>query len=438
MVSGVVSVPSYRGPISFTVTGQNTLYYANQFANALNTALTNGTLGYNNPSDTTATIPGYTAPANPTVTETEISNVGSIYTLAPDSVPGSVYTFDDANGPVTIKGSGGTGDNVLVAGINAATTYDDAGGNNLITFVDGNNTYNGDTKSSAGNDTIVAGSGFDSIYTGGGAAAVFSGVGDALIVMQDTATAGATSDPTSIDPADYNQFVRLDDGANKVIMNGTADVVWSDAPGQTIFGGAGVDVVALVPPTGDSTLTGGDTVGAGSGQMSVYDDSSGNIVYGGSGSLVVAFTDSVEGSVVAGSGSTVVYGSVGDTISYFTTDSTGSAIFVGSSGESVDASGSAGSLTMVLGTGNETLVGGTGATTFNANYDSATGLTGTITINDFGGSDVFDFVGYTASQAGSIAMAGTQTSAGYQITLADGTKVTFAGLTSITGHYTNS
>jgi hypothetical protein len=438
MVSGVVSVPSpsYKGPLSFLVTGQNTLYYAQQFAQVLNNALTGGTLAYNNPSDPSASISGYPSSTTPTVTETELSSTQS-YTLPTDSVPGSVYTFVDANGPVTVTGSG-SGDDVLVAGINAATTYDAVGGNNLVTFVDGNNTYNGDTTSSAGTDTIVAGSDKDTIYTGGGAANVFSGTGDALIVLQDTLAAAATGDPTSIDPTYYNQFVRLDDGQDTVEMKGVADVVWSDAPGQSIIGGAGTDVVALVPLTGDSTLTGGDTVAGGSGYMSVYDDSSSNIVYGGSGTLVVAFTDGIEGSVVAGAGSTVVYGSTGDTINYVTSDTSGSAIFVGSSGESVDASGSTGSLTMVLGTGNETLVGGSGATMFNANYDSASGLTGTITINDFGGSDVFDFVGYTAAQAAAIATSGTQTSSGYQITLNDGTTVTFAGVTSITGHYTNS
>jgi hypothetical protein len=436
MASGVVSVPSYKGPISFTVTGQNTLYYAQQFAQTLNTALTNGTLGYSNPSDTTAAIPGYTPPAEPTVTEVEIS-AGPSYTLAPDTVAGSVYTFVDANGAVTVTGSG-TGDIVLVAGINAATTYNAVEGGNNVTFVDGNNTYNGDTSSSNGIDTITAGSGFDSIYTGGGGAGVFSGTGDALIVLQDTLAAGATNDPTSIDPSDYNQFVRLDDGANTVVMNGVADVVWSDAPDQLIYGGPGVDAVALVAPTGDSTLTGGDTVVGGTGYMSVYDDSSSNVVYGDTGTLVVGFSDGIEGSVVAGAGSTVVYGSTGDTINYVTYDTSGSAIFVGSAGESVDASGSTGSLTMVLGTGNETLVSGTGATMFNANFDSAMGLTGTITINDFGGSDVFDFVGYTAAQAAAIATSGTQTSSGYQITLNDGTTVTFAGVTSITGHYTNS
>jgi hypothetical protein len=448
MASGSVSVPSFQGQIAFTVTGTNTLLYAQTFANALNNALSGKTLGYRNLSTPTDnTVDGQTPSATPTVTEQEISISGATgsYTLLPDTPPGGVYTFVDASGPITVTGSG-TGDDLLVAAINAATTYNDVGGNNLITFVDGNNTYLGD-PSVGGTDTIVAGSGFDSIYTGGGQASVYSGTGDALIDLRDTAAAGATGDPTSVNPADYNQFVYLADGSNTVYMNGVADVVIASAlpnsitgQGQLIFGGAGTDLVALVPPAGTASAAGDDTVVSGSGTTSVYDGSNNNIMWDGTGSLTVAFADSVEGSVVAGAGTTVVYGSAGDTIDYFSTATSGSAIFVAGSGanESVDASGSAGSLTMVLGTGNETLIGGSGPTNFNANFDTATGLTGSITINDFGGSDVFNFVGYSASQAGSIATNGTQTSSGYQITLSDGTKVTFAGLTTLNGHYTNS
>jgi Ca2+-binding RTX toxin-like protein len=313
------------------------------------------------------------------------------------------------------------------------------GGNNIITFVDGNNTYIGPTAS-GGFDSIVAGSGDDSIYAGVGAATVDSGTGDALIDLQDTMAAGATSNPLSTNASDYSQFAYLDDGQNTVLMNGVADVAVATAPDQAIFGGSGDDLVALVPPIGSTVAgTGNDSVVGGSGLTSVYDGSNGNNIYGGSGTLVVAFADSVDGSVVAGAGSTVVYGESGDTIAYFTNATTGGAIFVAGSGpESVDASGSAGSLTMVLGTGNETLIGGSGPTTFNANYDSATGLTGTITINDFGGSDVFDFVGYSAAQYQAALATGTATSSGYNITLSDGTTVTFAGVTSITGHTSNT
>jgi hypothetical protein len=409
---------------------------------AVNNALAGGTLGYLNLSDNALSVPGYTSDStNPSVIEDEITLPGSYTLPGSDTAPGGVYTFVDTDGAVTVTGSG-TGDTLLAEGDGSSTTYDDVGGSNDIIFVSGDNTYNGDTSSSAGSDTIVAGSGSDSIYTGAGAALVYSGTGSALIDMQDTMTAGATSDPTSLNSADYNQFAILDDGTNTVYMNGVADVVIADAPGQVIFGGAGNDVIALVPPATAGGVyvaaPGNDTVVAGSGLTSVYDDSSNNIVWGEGGTLVVNFANDTEGTVVAGTGTTVVYGSAGDTINYVTTDSSGSAIFVGSAGESVDASGSAGALTMVLGTGNETLIGGSGPTMFNANYDSATGLTGSITINDFGGSDVFNFVDYSAADYQKALATGTVTSAGYQITLSDNTTVTFAGVTSISGHTTNT
>jgi len=450
MASGQVSVPSSNGPVSFTVTGTNTLAYAQSFALALNNALTQGNLGYSNLSNSSATIPGYPSATTPTVVEEEIT-AGGTYTLTGDSVTGGVYAFVDAANragiAVTVTGSG-MNDALLSEGERGSsryagsTTYNDVGGNNDIIFVNGNNTYNGDMTSSAGTDHILAGSGDDTIYTGAGPTTVNSGTGSATIYMQDTVTtAGAVSDPNSINPADYNQFTYLDDGTNTVYMNGAADVVVATAPGQSIVGGSGIDLVALVTPGGD-TVPGSDTVQGGSGLTSVYDASNGNLIDGSTsasapGTLVVTFATGIEASVGAGSGTTLVYGTTGDTITFTTDTTSGTAIFIGSSGESVDASTSSGSLTMVLGTGNETLTGGSGPTTFNANYDTVTG-TGAITINDFGGSDVFNFVDYTAAEYQAALATGTSTTAGYQITLSDNTVVTFAGITSITGHTTNT
>jgi hypothetical protein len=447
MPSGQVSVPSSSGPVSFTVTGTNTLAYAQSFALALNTALSQGKLGYSNLSHSSDTIPGHPSATTPTVVEEEI-NAGGTYTLTGDSVTGGVYAFVDSPTrtgiAVTVTGSG-TNDSLLSEGEGGSpryagsTTYNDVGGNNDIIFVNGNNTYNGDMTSSAGTDHILAGSGDDTIYTGAGPTTVNSGTGSATIYMQDTVTtAGAVSDPNSINPADYNQFTYLDDGTNTVYMNGVADVVVATAPGQLIYGGPGIDLVALVPPVGDNIIgIASDTVTGGSGLTSVYDASNGNLIEGSTGTLVVTFGTGIDASVVSGTGTTLVYGTTGDTITYTTDTTSGTSIFIGNAGESVDASGSAGSLTMVLGTGNETLTGGTGPTTFNANYDTVMG-TGSITINDFAGSDVFNFVGYTEAEYQAALATGTSTTAGYQITLSDNTVVTFTNLNSIAGHTTNT
>jgi len=445
MVSGQVSVPSHTGPVSFTVTGTNTLAYAVQFALAVNSALKpqNGTLAYNNLSNSSDSIPGYTSSTTPNVIENEISTPGN-YTLPGETVAGGVYTFVDTGGAVTVTGSG-LGDNLLVGNApnvpanTVVTTYDDVGGDNTIAFTEGENTYNGDSASSAFFDVVFGGKGNDSIYGGVGKGVFYSGTGSTLIDLTDTRPAGATSNPKSIEAADYNQFAILADGTNTVDMHGVADVAIATAPGQKIFAGAGTDAITLVPPSGSGSITlGNDSVVAGSGTTSVFDGSDNNIVWGEAGTLVVNFANDVEGSVVAGTGSTVVYGSAGDTINYFTTDSSGSAIFVGSSGESVNASHATGPLTMVLGTGNETLIGGSGPTTFNANYDSTMGAGGHITIEDFGGKDVFDFVGYTAAEYEAALATGTVTSSGYQITLSDKTTVTFVGINSITGHTSNT
>lgn len=442
MVSGQVSVPSHTGPVIFTVTGTNTLLYAQRFASAINSALKpqDGTLAYKNLSNSSDSIPGYTSSTNPLVIENEISAAGS-YTLPAETVSGGVYTFVDTAGVVTVTGSG-VGDDLLVGNAtnvpadSVTTIYDDVGGNNVITFTEGNNTYNGDSVSSAYFDVVVAGSGKDSLYGGAGRGVFYSGTGSALIDLQDTKPSSAS--PTSINPDDYNQFALLDNGSNTVLMNGVADVAIATAPGQTIVGGSGHDLITLVPPSGtDSITAGNDAVNAGSGLTEVYDGSNNNLIWGEAGTLVVTFANDVEGSVVAGTGSNLVYGSTGDTINYYTTESTGSAIFVGSAGESVDAHGN-GSLTLVLGTGNETLIGGSGPTNFNANYDSTLGAAGTITIEDFGGKDVFDFVGYTAAEYEAALATGTVTSSGYQITLSDKTTVTFVGVNGLTGHTSNT
>jgi hypothetical protein len=424
--------------VSFTVTGAQNLAYAGAFFSGIKNALDSGSLSYRNLSDPGASIPGYTHGAEISTIEQEISSAGD-YTLPSDSAGGAIYTFVHVAGTTTIAGSG-IGDNVLVASgdSTASATYIDSGGNNIINFVDGNDIYRGDLSSS-GADTVLAGSGNDLISTGGGRGLVGSGSGSADITLQDTVAAGATSNAKSINPDDYNQFVDLNEGADTVALNGVADVAVAAMAGQSITSGnTGVDLVALMPQAGGGA-GGDDTVtGSGGATLSVYDATDGNSISGGSGPLVVVFADSVSGNVTAGTGTNVVYGASADTITLVSQDTAASFVFVAGTGagESVDGASSSG-LVMVLGTGNETLVGGT-ATTFNTNYDAATGLTGTVTIDDFSGKDIFNFVGYTAAQYQAALKSATVSGGNTEITLSDNTKVNFIGVTSLTGHTTNS
>ena len=457
MPSAGVTVPSvFAREYGFTVTGTNTLAYAERFANALDVALNAGTLGYTNLSNPADSVPSYMSAADPSVREQEISN-GGRYVL--DSTTSGIYTFISSGQATTVVGSG-IGDDVLVEGakqVNAqhlgkpsSAIYIDTGGANLITFVDGHNVYDGTAAS--GIDTIVAGAGQDTINAGTSVKAIaFSGTGSATINLNDTIVAGADSNPKAEDPSDYNQFAFLDDGTNVVYANGMADEVIATAPGQLIIGGADTgdtDLFSLVPPTPamnaavNAQVSGGladgnDTVVADAGTVSVYNGSDNNIIFGGSGALVAAFADSVVGSVVGGTGTTVVYGTAGDTIDYFSADSvSGGIVVLGSGVESVDASSANSILTVVLGTGNETLTSGTN-TTYNANFDATGGGT-SITINDFVPTDTFNFVGYDQAQYEAALASGTTVSGGYQITLSDSTKVTFTNISSLAGHTTMS
>ena len=457
MPSAGVTVPSvFAREYGFTVTGTNTLAYAERFANALDVALNAGTLGYTNLSNPADSVPSYTSAADPSVREQEISN-GGRYVL--DSTTSGIYTFISSGQATTVVGSG-IGDDVLVEGQTqvaaqglskpSSAIYIDTGGANLITFVDGNNVYDGTAAS--GIDTIVAGSGDDTINTGSDVKAIaFSGTGSGTFNLNDTIAAGADSNPKTNDPGDYNQFVFLDDGTNLVSANGMADEIIATAPGQLIYGGvdaADTDLVSLVATrvvapaniqdlAAGSTAIGNDTIVADAATFSVYNATDGNLIYSGSGALVAAFAESVAGSVVGGTGTTHVYGSAGDTIDYFSTDTmTGGIAILGSGAESVDASGAASILTVVLGTGNETLTSGTN-TTYNANVD-ATGNGTSITISDFVPTDTFNFVGYSEAQYEAALQSGTTVSGGYKITLSDSTTVTFTNISSLAGHTTLS
>ena len=444
MPSGFVTVPSvFSRNLGFTITGTNTLAFAQRFATVLDAALNQATLAYSNLSSPSATIPGYTDSNPPNVQEQEISGGGS-YTLLGDTVAGPIYTLVSNSGSDTVTGSG-SGDTVMVAGINAATTYTDQGGNNEVIFIDGNNVYDGNNK--AGMDTIVTGSGYDTVTTGFGKADVYSGTGHGTITLRDTLPAGASLDPKSILASDYNQFVYLDDGQNTVFANGIADAIVSTAAGQLIVGGSAgdTDLVVLVPTGADSTVpgapgvsgsfpNGNDTIVANGAHFSVFNDTNNNAIFGGSGSLTAVFADNVEGSVVGGTGSNVVWGNSGDTINYFSAASSSRGIIVmGSGAETLNAKGALAPVTIVVGNGNETLTGGVD-TTYNANEAPVAGPGDNITIQDFGASDVFNFVNYTQDQYEAALQSGTVTATGYQITLSDHSTVTFVGIRDLSGH----
>jgi Ca2+-binding RTX toxin-like protein len=457
IASGVVSIPSSVGSSTvFTVTGTRTLAMAQAFQAYLDQALAAGTLNIVQ-GDTIGDTVSFAAPLSGQLNEAVMIGVDSAGGGYSATVPGGYqFLFDAISGASTITGAS-TGSDVMVAAINAAATYFDEGGNNTIVFVDGNNTYDGDTTAAAGNDYIAAGSGYDTIYSGAGQDTINSGTGRATIVLQDTGTAGVP----------FNDYVYLDDGHNEVYADGMHDAVLATGSGQTIAGGANAsaqDGVVLVGGNGD----GNDVITGGAATMTLFDQSGGNSVFGGAGLLNFIGGSDVTASVVAGTGTMYLYVNSGDSIAFAASDTAETAYFIASTGNETlngafaqnnllifggDSSqssitsaindvmtGGSGNDTLVSGAGHETLTGGAGNNTFL--IDATTdGVGATILITDFGASagNMLGFANYTTAEINA-ALNSAQTVSGGGgdintiLTLSDNTQVTLIGVSSLTGH----
>jgi Ca2+-binding RTX toxin-like protein len=442
---------------AFTVTGTNTTRYANTFSTFVNNLLADGDPLIPTSPPLGASVPGG-VPAVP------------LYMLTPSTVSGGTnayvidtagYIIDSIGGAVTVGATGN--DTILVAAINAATTFNEATGANSdkVIFVDGNNTFNGDTTTGGADsvgDTIVAGSGFDTIRTGAGFATVNSGTGDATIYLNDTAVGGVVSD-----------HVWLDDGHSVVYANGSNDAVIATTAGQTIDGSMNTAATSfltvVLQPNTDLTTNGNDLVTAGAGGTEVFNENSNNTINGGSGALFVINGSDVSTTVNGGGGATNVFGAAGDTITFGNVSgiTTGLTALIAGSGDetlngaaatsnlafygSADSTGSAlmvggaGNDTLQAGVGNETLTGGAGDNLFV--FNAAADAGGTLTISDFGASanNILAFTGYNPADILNAINSGTEDQSGnFVVTLSDNTQITFTGVTSasqLDGHIVN-
>jgi Ca2+-binding RTX toxin-like protein len=445
MPSGAETIHGGGLNYAFTAYGTNTLRYANQFVQNVNALLQNenvtivNAIGGDQPN-----VPGNGTP---------------VYELVPTNVqggpqqfilPGSGYVLDSIGGANTVGGFGAGGDTILVVGINPHATVNTSGSNNLVIFVDGNNTFNGSTK--GGNETVVAGTGFDTINTGTGLTTVNSGTGDASIYLNDTAN-GA-----------YNDKVWIDDGHNLVVANGTGDAVVATTEGQTVVGGPGETSASVLTvvllPNSDGTANGNDLINAGAGYTNVIDESSNNTINGGAGGLTFIGGAGVSASINTGAGYSVIFGNSGDSLTLTTqTGETGGSTFIAGAGNESLFGGTAtasilafggtdpagndsivtgtGNDTLVAGMGNETLQGGTGNNTF---LIDATSSSGNVVLNDFGANlagDSIAFSGFSAQDVQQALDQGQEVNGNFIITLSDSTTVTFVGVSSesqLNGH----
>jgi Ca2+-binding RTX toxin-like protein len=423
---------------AFTVTGTNTIKYAEQFANSVNGLLAGGELPtFLNPSGADLRVPG--AGGDP------------IYVLNPNgvadatfSIPGAGYVLDSIGGGSTVDNV--SSDTVLVAGINAEATINATGGDNLVIFVDGNNLFNG-SGDSVGNDTIVTGSGFDTVNTGVGASTVYSGTGYSTISLNDTNTSGSVND-----------IAYLDDGRSTVYANGVNDQVWTTVGDETIYStaasgtlgvvlsGTGANGGDLVSITGGATTTvfnnvGNDTIDAGTGTLNVYDAPGAvTFVNTGSGNTIIfgaASTDVVLGSQVSGGTGVFIASGGAETLSGGASTANLTLFGATVAGSADSMQGGSGNDTLIAGAGADTLFGGTGSNEFLLSATQTDGAK--ITIGDFWASsgDTLALSGFTAQDVNNIINHGTEQNGAYVVTLSNGSTLTFEGITSgsqLSGH----
>lgn len=487
---------------AFTVYGTNTTRYATIFTDFVNNRLADGdTITAISPTSSAGALsdgaraPGTTGvPAIDVLVPPTINGGTATYDITNGTAANGAYVVDSVNGNNTINLVTGF-DTVLVApvGTNPTTIVnEDQSYRNKVIFVDGYNTFIGDTSANAAqgnyggvNDTLVGGSGHDTIITGVGVAigtglsdgnfatgvTVNSGTGSDVIYLQDTTAYAAGT-------ANYGKFnahVWLDDGHSTVYANGGADAIVMTTEGQVVIGGtqsvpSGAYDVVVINPNSDGTVNGNDLVQGGTASMFVFDSSSNNTIQdgtvAGAGSMYVVLGGNISANISGGASEMAIFGSGGDTVSF--SSGTGSSpveLVAGAGNETLDAAaanagvamygtsdstgsdllvGGAGNDTLQAGTGSETLTGGGGANAFLLN--SAVDQAGNIVITDFNSQDLLAFSGYNASDVANAIAGGTYNSGadngagGFVVTLASSdTTITFVGVQNaqqLDGHYT--
>jgi hypothetical protein len=317
------------------------------------------------------------------------TNTTTPYTLS----TGAQYTFVDAGGPVTINGSAAGGDSVLGGG---DLTYNAVGNGNNVVFTDGTNVYQGGTASG---DTISGGTGYDTINTGTGSDTVFSGSGHDLIILNDTVG---------------GDVVNMEQGNTTINAFGVSDTVFAASTG-TIFGGTG-SLTFVAETTAPSNVT----INGGTGTTTMFGADGTNLVFSNApGAGSAAFIAGTGNETLNGANAAGGFAFFGDADTTATINDS----VVGGSGTDYFSTGA----------GNESLFGGSGTGLFEIN--TIMGSNAVITISDFGGADSVNFGGMSVSDETSMLGTASSTSGGnLTVSLSDGTKVEFVGVTSLSGH----
>ena len=233
------------------------------------------------------------------------------------------------------------------------------------------------------------------IWTGGQTTSITS----VAVYSADTVIGGTGA--ITVNASQANDFVFAGTGALQFTGGLGASTILGNAGGTaSITGGAG-SVVAIA--YGQTQFTGG----AGAATVAAFGGSV--TINGGSGTGLFIGAAGGGNRITAGTGNTTIYG--------------------GGAGD-VLAAGSMGGGILVAGGGAETLIGGAGADLFAA----MSGTAGTLVVQNFTpGQDFFTLVGFGAGAAATALAGAVVVGGSEQLTLSDGTRILFAGVTGLAG-----
>ena len=327
-----------------------------------------------------------------------------------------------------------------------------------------------EVKGGTGTPTIDGGSGQSSIFAGSGGVDVGGGSGSPTVTGLATLFGGAGGTVSYVGSVGGAVYVASASGSETLNASGSstsneeialyatvgsAQDIIEGSGSNTVYGGAGATTV--------QATSGSELVSGGSGSLTFIGGSGSAVVYGGSGTAsVVGGSAGVTFGGGTGtatlSGTATAYGVAGEEIDY-TGASGGLNYLAGTGAETLNAassstanllwasastgttdvvSGGSGNDTLIAGAGNDTLTGGAGSNLFTF-INSRSG--GTDVITDFNAADEVFLQGYGAGEAASVLQNAVIAGGNTTLTLADNTKITFLGVSSVgplLGHVVSS
>jgi Ca2+-binding RTX toxin-like protein len=370
-------------------------------------------------SGTTISVP-FTSLANAQVAQAMLGGISAAVdsgTIAPyefaghgrpNPPPGPAMMVLTGPGAVTVPAGTGT---LVDISARHDVIFGGAAPSQLVVSGLGGITYFANT----GSGTVIAGGGNNTILVGGPAGEHGPGHGER---DDDGWRAERASAPTV--------------GAHLILTSDGNDKIFALSGDVTIGAGLGHNLIRLGDGTASVSVTGDDTIRAGSGAATVDATTGTALVLGGSGDLTFV-GGSEAATVLGGAGSVSAMGGAGGGL--FEGGTAGNnllqggdgavTLFGGGSGDHLTASPLAGSM-LTAGQGNETLTGGAGSDVFaflrslGGGHDVIAGFTP--------GADALELLGYGRNAFAKALGTASQDASGTTITLSDHTTLTFVGL----------